>query len=196
MQTVFAAILQGLAASLLGAFGHNWVHQPGYMWAAVLSLDTIGFSSQGWYREHVLQHHMYTNTPLDNHFRGTDPFINTDPTVPKSYFNKMCAIMNPLVLAFGLPGNYIIHLVELFNGRETWTIGKSFFPITVALLVNACGWRRGLFLMFVQCATLGNHYFTMALMNHNSEHCQVSERMDPVMKIIFSELGQFTHFTL
>ena len=54
-QTIWAAVLQGFAASLLGAFGHNWVHQPGYMWAARLSLDTIGFSSQGWYREHVLQ---------------------------------------------------------------------------------------------------------------------------------------------
>ena len=41
-----------------GAFGHNWVHQPKYKHWAYLSLDTIGFSSDGWFREHVLQHHM------------------------------------------------------------------------------------------------------------------------------------------
>jgi len=115
---------------------------------------------------------MYTNTPLDNHFHGTDPFLNSDPTVPRNFFNKLCAILNPIVLCFALPGNYIIHLVEMFHGRETWTLGKTFFPAIVGLFVHICGWRRGLWLMFVQGATLGNHYFTMALMNHNSDHCQ------------------------
>jgi hypothetical protein len=80
-KSVHSAILQGVAASILGAFGHNWIHQPKYKHWAYLSLDTIGFSSDQWYREHLLQHHMYTNTPLDNHFKGTDPFLVTDPTV-------------------------------------------------------------------------------------------------------------------
>ena len=44
---------------------------PRYKLWAYLSLDTVGFSSDGWYREHLLQHHMYTNTPWDNHFKGT-----------------------------------------------------------------------------------------------------------------------------
>ena len=56
--TLACAVAHGLAASLVGAFGHNWVHQPRYKLWAYLSLDTIGFSSDGWFREHILQHHM------------------------------------------------------------------------------------------------------------------------------------------
>ena len=67
-----AAAATGAVASVLAAFGHNWVHQPKYkQWGwALLALDTVGYSSEGWYRDHVLQHHMYTNTPWDHHFLG------------------------------------------------------------------------------------------------------------------------------
>ena len=51
-----AAACLGFAAAWLGAFGHNWVHQPRYRLWARLSLDTIGFSSDAWFREHNLQH--------------------------------------------------------------------------------------------------------------------------------------------
>lgn len=60
--SLLAAFAFGGVAALLGAFGHNWVHQPQYRLHSYLSLDTVGFSSTGWFREHVLQHHMYTNT--------------------------------------------------------------------------------------------------------------------------------------
>ena len=69
-----AAGITAVFGALLGAFGHNWVHQPKYKdWGwALLSLDVLGFSSESWFREHNLQHHMYTNTPWDNHFIGTE----------------------------------------------------------------------------------------------------------------------------
>jgi hypothetical protein len=59
------SIPAGILSAWLGAFGHNWVHQPKYKdWGfATLSLDMVGFSSEAWWREHNLQHHMYTNTP-------------------------------------------------------------------------------------------------------------------------------------
>ena len=68
--TPWIAALFGFFAAQVGAFGHNWVHQPKYKWMAYLSLDLVGFSSDQWYRAHLLQHHMYTNTPWDNHFKG------------------------------------------------------------------------------------------------------------------------------
>ena len=58
------ACATGAVGAVLTAFGHNWVHQPKYKlrgWA-LLSLDTVGFSSEGWYRDHLLQDHAYTNT--------------------------------------------------------------------------------------------------------------------------------------
>ena len=41
--TIRSAVFQGLASAVLGAFGHNWIHQPKYKLYAKFSLDTIGF---------------------------------------------------------------------------------------------------------------------------------------------------------
>jgi fatty acid desaturase len=168
----FSALVQGIFAGLIGAFGHNWIHQPKYKWLGYLSLDTIGFSSDGWYRDHVLQHHMFTNTPLDNHFKGTDPFLVTDPTVERHWFQKyVTPYLNPIVLMFGIWGNYITHLSELLVGREKFSIMKLFFPATVATFIYVHGPALGMALMVTQSGFTGIWYFTMALMNHNAEHC-------------------------
>ena len=170
--TVLSAIVFGALASLLGAFGHNWVHQPDYRFHSYLSLDTIGFSSTGWFREHVLQHHMYTNTPWDNHFRGTDPFLKTDPTVPRHWIQTLTPYINPIILTFGLYGNYVAHLVDMLKGDEEWRVMKLCLPVNIALLVSKWGLLHGGLLQYTWAGVLGLWYFTMALMNHNAEHTQ------------------------
>lgn len=165
------ALWLGLPASWVGAFGHNWVHQPKYRFWATLSLDTIGFSSEGWFREHLLQHHMYTNTPWDNHFKGTDPFLVTDPTVERNWLQRrVLPYLNPLILCFALYGNYSAHLVEVFKGNEVLTMGKLFLPLQICAFVLRWGWY-GLWLIFITNSVVGIYYFSMALMNHNAEHC-------------------------
>jgi hypothetical protein len=167
-----AAAMTGPVASWLGAFGHNWVHQPKYKnWGwAILSLDTVGFSSEGWYREHNMQHHMYTNTPWDNHFRGTDPFLVTDPTIQRHPIQQyIMPYISPILLSFGIYVNYTVHLIELFLGNERFSIGLVCLPLHFYLLMSRWGLIRGFFLMFVAQAIVGMYYFTMALMNHNSE---------------------------
>jgi fatty acid desaturase len=115
--TVLNALFMGYTAALGGAFGHNWIHIPKYKWMAYLCLDLIGFSSDGWYREHNLQHHMYTNTPWDNHYHGTDPFLVTEPTKPRHFLQKyLTPFINPIILSFGVVGNYINHTVKLHKG--------------------------------------------------------------------------------
>lgn len=169
---VRALLLTGLFASFLGAFGHNWVHQPKYKSWAYLSLDTIGFSSDGWFREHNLQHHMYTNTPWDNHFHGTDPFLVTDPTVERHWFQKYVSpYTNMIFLCFGLHANYIAHSVELLNGREVLSPWKVCLPLQFTLMIYRWGWVYGLALQLCMNALLGMYYFTIALMNHNAEQC-------------------------
>eukprot|EP00947_MAST-08B_sp_MAST-8B-sp1_P003976 g3976.t1 len=166
------AVALGFTASWLGAFGHNWVHQPKYKWWAYLSLDTVGFSSDGWYREHVLQHHMYTNTPWDNHFRGTDPFLVTDPTVPRAWIQRVVLpVINPVLLTFGLWANYWAHFVALLQGQERASPWKLLLPLQVALMVQRWGFWHGFGLLYVANGVLGIYYFTMALMNHNAAHC-------------------------
>lgn len=164
----------GIISSWLGAFGHNWVHQPKYKkygWA-MLSLDTIGFSSDNWYRQHILQHHMYTNTPWDNHFTGTDPFLKTDPTVERSFIQKyITPYINPLLLSCGLYVNYLAHTKEMLYGNEEFSIGKLFLPLQFMAMISRWGTTHGILLLFMCHAVLGVYYFTMALMNHNASHC-------------------------
>jgi hypothetical protein len=45
--TFLSAVTWGVVSSLLGGFGHNWVHQPWFKaHGYALSLDVIGFSSE------------------------------------------------------------------------------------------------------------------------------------------------------
>ena len=96
-------------------------------------------------------------------------------------------LLNPLILSFGLFGNYIFHTGELLGGREKFSAMKLALPLQLVLLCLRWGWW-GVALMYAAggnlamcylavplthvCAgTLGVYYFTMALMNHNTEHC-------------------------
>ena len=85
---------------------------------------------------------MYTNTPLDNHFKGTDPFLVTDPTVPRNFFQRIITpLLNPLVLIFGIWGNYSFHLTELIKGNEKPSLGKLVFPLLVFAFYRTLGLR-------------------------------------------------------
>jgi cytochrome b involved in lipid metabolism len=168
-----AAAMTGPVASWLGGYGHNWAHQPKYKnWGwAILSLDTVGFSSEAWYREHNMQHHMYTNTPWDNHFRGTDPFLVTDPTIHRHPIQKyIMPYISPILLCFGISVNYIVHVIELLQGNERFSIGLVCLPLHYYFLMSRWGLIRGFFLMFTMQSIVGMYYFTIALMNHNSAH--------------------------
>ncbi|GMI38919.1 hypothetical protein TeGR_g3514, partial [Tetraparma gracilis] len=113
----------------------------------------------------------YTNTPLDNHFKGTDPFIVTDPTVERAFLQKhVMPFLHPIILVFALWGNYSFHLTEIIKGNEKLSPWKLFLPSLVYLFYKFHG-TWGLALMVTQAGATGLYYFTMALMNHNSEKC-------------------------
>lgn len=169
--SVICALCLGVPGALVGAFGHNWVHQPKYKFWALLSLDTLGFSSTGWFREHNMQHHMYTNTPWDNHFHGTEPFLVTDPTKPRNLVQAwVLPYITPVLLCFGIYANWVAHFIELLLGREDLSIGKLFMPVQIYLMMSRWGWH-GFLLVFIVHAMISVYYFTLALMNHNAEHC-------------------------
>jgi fatty acid desaturase len=168
----------GMVGAVLGGFGHNWVHQPAYRNWALLSLDTVGFSSEAWLREHLMQHHMYTNTPADNHFKGTDPWFITDPTVERNLLQRyVTPYLNPLLLSVGVFANYVTHTVFMLQGQENLSIGKLILPCQMALLISNWGLAHGLLLAWLIFGTTSVWYFTVALMNHNAEHCtDIKER--------------------
>ena len=172
------ALWSGFVSAWLGAFGHNFVHQPKYKslgWAQ-LSLDMVGFSSQAWFREHNLQHHMYTNTPWDNHFCGSEPFLITDPTVSRNWLQTIFAYATPILFCFALYVNYFVNTMLMIRGQETFVIGKLILPLHFGLLISKWGLVHGFCLLFVTHCVLGNYYFPLALMNHNTEKTWQIER--------------------
>jgi len=166
--SMWAVFVNGIVGAWMGGFGHNFVHQPKYRtWA--YSLDILGYSSEGWFREHNLQHHMYTNTPLDNHFDGTEPFLRVDPTKHRHWAQKwIIALLNPLALFFGTEANWFAHFVEMLKGNETPNVGKLFIPIEIAILSSRWGFWWAFAMWGVMAGTVSVYYFTIALMNHNT----------------------------
>lgn len=163
-----AAAFTAVCGTILGGFGHNFVHQPKYRFRSLISLDSIGLSSSTWYRDHNLQHHMYTNTPKDNHFKGTDPFLLADPTVQRNWWQRnVTPFINPLILSFGILGNYAHHTIELCKGNETFHLSKLWWPSQAALLVWRWGFR-GVHLFMMLTTITSFWYFSLAMMNHNS----------------------------
>lgn len=167
------AFVTGIVGTWLASFGHNWVHQPKYKdrGFAILSLDMVGLSSEVWFRDHVLHHHMYTNTPWDHHTTALDPFILQDQTLERNWLQKY---MGPLTLhglfAIGTYSAFGLQIVQYFKGEEVLSIGKLIFPLQHVLFYQAWG-LQGLLLMFIMTATTGNYFYTIAFMNHNAEHC-------------------------
>lgn len=167
-----ASFFTGIVGSYLGSFGHNWVHQPKYkhMGFALLSLDTVGFSSEQWYRDHVLHHHMYTNTPWDHHLHGSDPFMPTDPRKPRDFLQRnVYPYLFHVFLCFGTYSNYMRHNAWCLKGEEEISIGKLFFPLWHYLFYLKWGWM-GVGLVVMMTAVTGNYFYTIALMNHNADN--------------------------
>ena len=104
-------------------------------------------------------------------FFFSQPFLVTNPTVRRAWFQKkIMPYIHPIVLCFGVYGNYFAHLVELLKGNEEFSIGKLFLPIHFGLMISKWGLGRGFLLTFLFHAIIGLYYFTLALMNHNAEH--------------------------
>jgi len=159
-----------LVSALMGAYGHNWVHQPKYRFWALIGLDLPGLSSENWLREHTLQHHMYTNTPKDNHWYGTAPFLLTDPLSHRNWLHRnVMPYINWFIFWFGVIGNSIIHLVTIIQGHETMHYGFLFKPIQLAILSYNIGLKHGALCMFIQYGVVSTWFFTIAVMNHNTE---------------------------
>ena len=99
------------------------------------------------------------------------PFLVTDPTVERNVLQQyVMSYINPVILSYGLYGNYIFRLTEMIKGNEVVSPWKALLPLKIALMICEWGWR-GLLLMYISHTILGVYYFTVALMNHNAKEC-------------------------
>lgn len=169
----WAALPLGIFTTLIGAYGHNWIHQPDYRHYAYC-LDLIGLSSAQWFVIHLLRHHMFTNTPRDNHFTGTDPFMVVDPQRERNWLQRwLTPIFHPLALFFGIAANWTTHLLRVARDPQirrfqiSW--GKLILPMWFVVYYLAWGWTGvGVYASSLGIASIW--YFTIALANHNTAH--------------------------
>lgn len=167
--TFAAALMLGACSAIVGAFGHNFVHQPRFHLLARACLDCIGLSADVWRREHVLQHHMYTNTPKDNHWLGTAPFFIVDPHEPRSFLQRsVFPAMAPVLLCFGIVVNYLARVRDVGLRGERLSSGEVVLPLQLALLATQWGAVKACMLLGTSLAVTGVWYFSIALTNHNS----------------------------
>ena len=161
----------GMFSALVGAYGHNWIHQPEYRnWA--YCLDVVGISSAQWFVIHVLKHHMFTNTPEDNHWRGTAPFMVVDPAKKRTVVQRVLTpFYQPLVLFFGVLANYIDHFTQMKRDpralKHQLDFGKLFLPTWFILYFVFQGWM-GIGILLCALGVASIWYFTVALANHNT----------------------------
>lgn len=159
----------GIVAAWMGAFGHNWIHMPAYRKYATFSLDLIGLSSENWLRSHVMQHHIYTNTPKDNHYKGTDPFLIADPERRRNWLQgNVLPLISPLLLSFGIYANHISNWMSIFRKEEALGVGNFFLLFTFLFFLTKYSFLTTVALLYTCHATVGMYYFTFALMNHNT----------------------------
>jgi len=102
---------------------------------------------------------------------GTEPFLVVNPGNERWWVQQyIFPALTPLLIFFGVWANNIAHTVDLVKGHENISIGKLFLPLQIYIMVQ--GWGvRGFGLMVVGLGFCSVWYFTIALMNHNTEHC-------------------------
>jgi fatty acid desaturase len=113
---------------------------------------------------------MYTNTPQDPHWFGTAPWLMTDPLTPRNWLHRnVMPYINWFIFWFGVLGNSVTHLIQIVSGWEPLHYGFLCKPITLALLTYNIGFYQALMTMFVQYGIVSTWFYTIAIMNHNTE---------------------------
>lgn len=171
--SLWAVLPISFVSGLLGGYGHNWIHLPRYRHFAYC-LDVIGLSSRQWQTTHVLKHHMFTNTPRDNHWSGTDPFLPVDPCRDRAWWQRwLVPLMQPIVLFFGVFGNYLTQVKSMIlhaqARRNQWSWAKLILPLEFLIYMLVLGPGRGALMLVLATGIASFWYFMVALGNHNTD---------------------------
>jgi len=148
VSSLFIAV-SGICGTIIAGFGHNFIHQRirPYNW---LVLDSVGFPSKSWRRDHCLKHHMYTNNS------DLDPEI-TDWAKVGMYFDTSrtsdgwLTVTHPLLMALGywLYSHYSALLKRKNTNEALWMS----FVLPIALLFTCTGSLWWSFVLF-ECIKL------------------------------------------
>lgn len=163
-QWVAACVLVATCNTVLGGFGHNYLHQldPRALW-----LDWNGLSSLEWLLEHVASHHPYPNTPYDHDARSMEPLV---------YWNeaRWCNLVAYPIFCIG----EIVVAVHGYIGHRcrwvarpphapAWLAGAPWvFVGRVALHLALLGLCHGALTLLVTLVLAGGYFSYLAHLNH------------------------------
>ena len=153
-------------------FGHQWVHLPDHEIKGYI-LSYLGLYTDVFQKDHLLRHHVYTNTIADHHVASTEPFIVIPPYKERPLFNSNW-ISNHIILTVvtlvGIPCNFVESTINSlikrpYKLRWNWCLFfiRALFSI---LCVNGNIWL-GLKLFMYSTLTVSTYYYHIALLNHN-----------------------------
>eukprot|EP01084_Bolivina_argentea_P316238 548106_1 len=164
------AICIGFTYLFMGGYGHQFIHNPiQFRSYGYVCLDWIGLYSYSYMVDHVIVHHIYTNTIPDNHFDGTDPFLYVNPLTPRTYWRK---VFNFCVATIGcavaIYANYITCVINIISHKDPFYWSIFIFPFSYIFMCCLVGdIILGIKLASVSTILVSTWYFTIALMNHN-----------------------------
>tara|TARA_X000001036_G_scaffold440069_1_gene494144 strand:- start:512 stop:1642 length:1131 start_codon:yes stop_codon:yes gene_type:complete len=160
------------ASTVAGGYGHNGVH---VMSPEALLLDWNGLSSYEWLFEHIMSHHMHTNTERDHDAISMEPFIRW---LPHRLPQGLLLDRHP-TLAFILEHVLycVAEIVVAFNGifihRTRWQFANPHAPAWLKcapflfiIRVTTLCYFRGVLMTLMTLAMASYMFSYLAHLNH------------------------------
>ena len=118
-------IISAVVSTVAGGYGHNAVH---VMSPEAILLDWNGLSAYEWLHEHIMSHHMYTNTDNDHDAISMEPFIRWLPHRPQRLLDSV--LTKHIIYAVG---EIIVAIQGLFIHRTRWQLQNPNIPLWLKL---------------------------------------------------------------
>ena len=125
----FFVIPTAIVSTIAGGFGHNGVH---VMSPEAVLLDWNGLSAYEWLFEHIMSHHMYTNTEYDHDALSMEPFIRWLPNRAASLFESKYLEILARHFIYVI-GEIVVAIQGIFIHRTRWQFANPYVPLWLKL---------------------------------------------------------------
>lgn len=150
--------------TVLGGFGHNYLHQldPRALW-----LEWNGLSSLEWLLEHVSSHHPYPNTAWDHDAISMQPFVYWDRATWRNLVAYPLFVVGEIVVA---AQGYVGHRCRWrarWPGAPAWLrYAPWVFVARAALYLSLLGVASGACTLLLTMVLAGTYFSYLAHLNH------------------------------
>jgi hypothetical protein len=118
-------VISAIVSTIAGGYGHNGVHVMAH---SSILLDWNGLSAYEWLYEHIMSHHMYTNTDNDHDAISMEPFIRWLVHRPKRILDF--EITKHVIYAIG---EIVVAFQGIFVHRTRWQLSNPSVPLWLKL---------------------------------------------------------------